>query len=47
MSDYTFASNGAINRVQLCGLDTRIEESGRWFRCGILIDDVDIDERSR
>ncbi|RYO88959.1 hypothetical protein DL764_008649 [Monosporascus ibericus] len=45
LEDWTFAPDGLMRKRQMSGNDVSIAEEERWFRDGVDVDSVDIDER--
>ncbi|KAM3565899.1 hypothetical protein ARSEF4850_001132 [Beauveria asiatica] len=45
LEDWTFAENGLMRKRQMSGNDVRIGEEERWFKDGVDVNAVDIEER--
>ncbi|RYP71603.1 hypothetical protein DL771_004729 [Monosporascus sp. 5C6A] len=45
LEDWTFAPDGLMRKRQMSGNDVSIAEEERWFRDGVDVNTVDIDER--
>ncbi|KAM3502400.1 hypothetical protein MY10362_004874 [Beauveria mimosiformis] len=45
LEDWTFADNGLMRKRQMSGNDVRIGEEERWFKDGVDVNAVDIEER--
>ncbi|KAK6208915.1 hypothetical protein QIS74_12433 [Colletotrichum tabaci] len=44
LEDWTFAENGLMGKRQMSGNDVKIEETQRWFRDGVDVNEVVISE---
>ncbi|KAI0401568.1 hypothetical protein F4802DRAFT_421318 [Xylaria palmicola] len=45
LEDWTFAPDGLMRKRQMSGNDVPIDEADRWFRDGVDVNAVEIDER--
>lgn len=44
LEDWTFAEDGRMRKRQMSGNDVEIQESERWFKDGVDVNEVDIGE---
>ncbi|GAA5825822.1 hypothetical protein JCM5353_002446 [Sporobolomyces roseus] len=45
LEHWTFAPDGLMQKRQMSGNEVEIEEGERWFKDGVVVDDVEISER--
>ena len=45
MEDWTFAEDGRMRKRQMSGNDVKISQEERWFKEGVEVDEVAIEEK--
>ena len=45
LEDWTFADNGLMRKRQMSGNDVKIAEEERWFKEGVDVNEVSINEK--